>query len=113
MLFNNEIHVQKQKQSLIFYHLFGMIITFTGLMKITSNIYGVIKNSKESMLLSFVCCEVVIRPPQKHGACRDLWVCTPHNNPVLYDPAGSEVCAGQHLSMPGCKFSLHERLPIR
>ena len=44
-------YVLKQKQSLILFHLFGMIITFWGLMKITGNVCGVIKVSKESMLL--------------------------------------------------------------
>ena len=39
-------HVQKKKQNLILFHLFGMMIIFIGLMKITGNAYGVIKNSK-------------------------------------------------------------------
>ena len=46
-----KIHAQKQKQSLILFHLFGMMITFRGSIKIIGNAYGVIKNSKESMLL--------------------------------------------------------------
>ena len=40
-------NVQKQEQSLILFHLFGLMITFTGLMKITGNDYGVTKHSKE------------------------------------------------------------------
>ena len=43
--------VQKPKLSLISFHLYGMMITFWGLMKKTGNTYGVIKVSKESMLL--------------------------------------------------------------
>ena len=46
-----ERKLQKQKLSLISFHLYGMMITFWGLAKKTSNDYGVINVSKESMLL--------------------------------------------------------------
>ena len=39
--------------------------------------------------------------PKKHGVCRDRRACTPHNTPVLYAPAGSEVHSGQRISMEG------------
>ena len=39
--------LKKPKLSLISYHLYGMIITFWGLMKKTENAYGVIQVSKE------------------------------------------------------------------
>ena len=40
-----KIHVQKQKQSLILFHMFGIIIIFWGLMKITGKAYVVIQFS--------------------------------------------------------------------
>ena len=43
--------VQKQKLSLIWFHIFGMIIILWGLVKTTGNTYGVLNHSKESMLL--------------------------------------------------------------
>ena len=49
-----KICVHKYKQSLILFHLFGMMIIFWGLMKITGNADGVLKHSKESMLLSLL-----------------------------------------------------------
>ena len=45
------MHAQKNKQNLILFRLFGMMIEFRDLMKITGNVYGLIKHSKESMLL--------------------------------------------------------------
>ena len=42
-----KIYVQKQKLSLISFHLFGIMITFWGLTKTTDNSYGVLKYSKE------------------------------------------------------------------
>ena len=36
---------------MVLFHLFGMMITFRGLMKIAGNAYGVLKHSMESMLL--------------------------------------------------------------
>ena len=38
--------MKKQKQSLVLFHLFGMIITFRGLMKITGNAYGVLGSQR-------------------------------------------------------------------
>ena len=52
------------------------------------------------------------RGPQEHGACRDHRTCTPHNTPVLYVPAGHEVCAGQRMSVPGLQLYLYKWLPI-
>ena len=50
--------------------------------------------------------------PNKHMDCRDRWTCTSHDTPVMYPPAGCEVCAGQHLSMTGRQSSLHKHLSI-
>ena len=47
-------HIKKQKQNLILFNIFGMIITFWALMKISCNAYGVIKVSKESIILSLL-----------------------------------------------------------
>ena len=43
--------MQKPKLSLMSFHLFGMMITFWGLMKKTGNAYGVKQASKELMIL--------------------------------------------------------------
>ena len=50
-IFNKEKQVQKPQLSWISFHLYGMMITFRGMMKKTGNDYGVIKVFKESMLL--------------------------------------------------------------
>ena len=49
---------------------------------------------------------------KKHGARCDRRTCTSHETPVLYPPAGREVCTGQRLTMPVRQSSLHELLPI-
>ena len=46
------------------------------------------------------------------GDLRNRRTCTPHDAPVLYAPAGRELCAGKHMSMPGRQLSLYEWLPI-
>ena len=46
-----KINVKKQKQTLILVYIFEMMIAFLGLMKITGNYYGVLKNYKKSMIL--------------------------------------------------------------
>ena len=53
------------------------------------------------------------RAPHKRGAPWDLRNCTPHNPPVLYAPAGREICAGQSMYVPGLQSPLYKRLPIQ
>ena len=44
---------------------------------------------------------------------RDRWICIPNNTPVIYAPSGRELCAGQHMSVPGRQLSLYEWLTTR
>ena len=54
-----------------------------------------------------------VRGAQEHGARRNLRTCNPHNNLVMYAPAGREVCANQHMSVPGRQLFLYDWLLIR
>ena len=52
-----------------------------------------------------------MRGPQERGALHDRRTYTPQDTPVLYVPAGRELCAGQRMCVPGHQSSLYKRLP--
>ena len=57
-------------------------------------------------------CIAVCKGPQERGSLRNLQTCNPHDTPVMYTPAGCELCSGQCMSVTGRQSSLYERLPI-